>query len=610
MAGGEVDSKRDLQELQFILWGRICSNETFRRWAQGFIFSETEPTALEQRSGGPCAILAPVQAYMLKYIISSNKPDEFKKITKSDQESLLIRAMVDILMQCTKRTQNPAVTLVYRDQNDVKETKVPPNNCSVLNSVTSNVCNKGNTEPIASTSEKQEQAQQMVTNDIELSPVDIPGVPDFPEITKNNDNYSESIVICNINNQQETAENQPFTDIHQVPEKDDSSMCSVPKPPSSPHGIIPTDITDNQMIDDCSEALENNPNPNLTNQTDQSNITNPNETLPNKVIGSNNDDIFKNPIQQWDPNTYVISETPNMFHQSLCLVNLFTQNEVETFLRQHIDQLQGEYGILLFLYSVLMTKGVNDLKSEIGDLSEPLIHEVYGYGSQSLVNLMLTGRAVQHVWDNDQDVGGLTLKGIDQQSEIGFVTLMEHMRYCTVGMFYKNPKYPIWVLGSETHLTVAFSFDLRLVSPEQPWETARRIFRRYDPDGSNFIPFGLLQDLLQSLGLVSDPEYVEVMRQKLDSENLGIVLLSNFLDEFYPDMKSLVPETFTLWHYNGLAGSHHKGTVQYIKGHAVLLECDIKAGSEVDQVLTCLQTKWPNVEIQWETPNNKPPSLN
>lgn len=45
--------------------------------------------------------------------------------------------------------------------------------------------------------------------------------------------------------------------------------------------------------------------------------------------------------------------------------------------------------------------------AELLDTSEPLIHNEYGYASQALINLMLTGRAVAHVWDNDQDVGGL-----------------------------------------------------------------------------------------------------------------------------------------------------------------------------------------------------------
>lgn len=50
---------------------------------------------------------------------------------------------------------------------------------------------------------------------------------------------------------------------------------------------------------------------------------------------------------------------------------------------------------------------MEQVKSEC-DTSEPLIDETYGYGSQSLINLMITGRAVTYVWDNEQDVGGLS----------------------------------------------------------------------------------------------------------------------------------------------------------------------------------------------------------
>ena len=42
------------------------------------------------------------------------------------------------------------------------------------------------------------------------------------------------------------------------------------------------------------------------------------------------------------------------------------------------------------------------------DISEPLIDDTYGYGSQSLINLMITGRATTYVWDHEQDVGGLS----------------------------------------------------------------------------------------------------------------------------------------------------------------------------------------------------------
>lgn len=98
------------------------------------------------------------------------------------------------------------------------------------------------------------------------------------------------------------------------------------------------------------------------------------------------------------------------------------------------------------------------------------------------------------------------LRGIDKQNTVGFLALLEHLRYCEVGTFLKSPSHPIWVLGSETHLTVLFSTEKRLVSPETPAEQARRIFKRFDPEGNNFISSNLLQDVLAELGLVADAE--------------------------------------------------------------------------------------------------------
>jgi ubiquitin carboxyl-terminal hydrolase MINDY-3/4 len=177
--------------------------------------------------------------------------------------------------------------------------------------------------------------------------------------------------------------------------------------------------------------------------------------------------------------------SPEIFHERLVIQDFETIEEVEKFYSENLSILSNRYGVLLHLYSVLFTKGLENVLNEISDTSEPLIHSAFGYGSQSLINLMLTGRAVQHVFDNDQDIGGMKLKGIDKQSEIGFITLMEQLRYCTVGSFFKNPKHPIWVMGSETHLTVLFSNEKSLVSPETPAEHARRVFSQYDTENSS-----------------------------------------------------------------------------------------------------------------------------
>jgi ubiquitin carboxyl-terminal hydrolase MINDY-3/4 len=213
------------------------------------------------------------------------------------------------------------------------------------------------------------------------------------------------------------------------------------------------------------------------------------------------------------------------------------------------------------------------------------------------------------VFDNDQEIGGMKLKGISHQSDIGFITLMEPLRYCTVGSFYKNPKYPIWVLGSETHLTVLFSNEKSLVSPETAAEHARRIFSQYDTENTGFITSAVLQDILSALGLESDSGYVEIMRGKLDPDNTSIILLSDFMYEFFPDDRKSTPDTFDLFHYNGIPNSNENHMVRYSCGKAILLEShttDMYCQS--NSMLTCLQTKWPNIEVNWN--QDRIPSLN
>lgn len=54
---------------------------------------------------------------------------------------------------------------------------------------------------------------------------------------------------------------------------------------------------------------------------------------------------------------------------------------------------------------------------------------------------------------------------------------------------------------------------------------------------------------------------VDIMKKKVDSENLGIILLNAFMDEFFPKEESSTPDTFQLVHYNGLPQSNCGGHV-------------------------------------------------
>lgn len=93
---GQSESS-ELVEIRALLWGNQLSDTVFARWSQGqcksqflltlcntflnlspstttaspagFEFSEVESTALVQYQGGPCAVIAPVQAYLLQSLL-------------------------------------------------------------------------------------------------------------------------------------------------------------------------------------------------------------------------------------------------------------------------------------------------------------------------------------------------------------------------------------------------------------------------------------------------------------------------------------------------------------------------------------------------------------
>lgn len=62
-----------------------------------------------------------------------------------------------------------------------------------------------------------------------------------------------------------------------------------------------------------------------------------------------------------------------------------------------------------FVFYLLILQGITSLVDEMSENNE-LIDPIHGHGSQCLINLLLTGRGVNYVWDNDQDLGGLSMQ--------------------------------------------------------------------------------------------------------------------------------------------------------------------------------------------------------
>uniref|UniRef100_A0A3P8U3L2 Ubiquitin carboxyl-terminal hydrolase MINDY n=1 Tax=Amphiprion percula TaxID=161767 RepID=A0A3P8U3L2_AMPPE len=451
------------KEVVDLVWGRPSgggvSASIFHRWTQGFVFSENEHTALEQFEGGPCAVIAPVQAFLLKNILFNRESSNWRQMSGEEQKTAL---------------------------------------CSTLSEILESACS------------------------------------------------SPSTGFCLVT----WAKGQ------------------------SPHTSTHTNTHTPSQTQDM-------PEPESSQQPQEQQPT----ALAAEELGF------------------------ERFHSVLHKRTVMSVSDLREEVLSLYHTWRGCCGVLLFLYSVILTKGIENIRNEIQDTMEPLIDPVHGHGSQSLVNLLVTGHAVSNVWDGDRECSGMKLHGIHKQASVGFLTLMESLRYCKVGAFLKSPKFPIWILGSETHLSVFFTKEMSLVGPESPSEQARRVFQSFDPEDNGFIPESLLEDVMKALDLVSEPEYVSLVKSKLDPESLGIILLGPFLLEFFPDQDSGIPDSFPVYHYNGLKQSNHKERVEYVEGTALVLGFeDPMVRTDDTPVKRCLQTKWPYIELLWTT--DRSPSLN
>ncbi len=98
------------------------------------------------------------------------------------------------------------------------------------------------------------------------------------------------------------------------------------------------------------------------------------------------------------------------------------------------------------------------------DMDDPntSLTSYFGHSSQELMNLLLTGVAASNVFDNSVTLSEeLICRGIHSRPAIGYLSILESLRYCEVGGYYKSPLFPIWVVGSTSHFSVMFGDEVR-----------------------------------------------------------------------------------------------------------------------------------------------------
>ncbi|KAF4384129.1 hypothetical protein F8388_001367 [Cannabis sativa] len=230
---------------------------------------------------------------------------------------------------------------------------------------------------------------------------------------------------------------------------------------------------------------------------------------------------------------------------------------------------RSRMGALLFLLSALLSRGLDSVQADRDDPSLPLVTAPFGHASQEIVNLLLCGQAVPNVFDGRMDLGGgMFLKGISRTVEVGFLTLLESLNFCKVGQNLKCPKWPIWVIGSESHYTVVFALDTSVQDENELEERESQIRKAFDAQdqsgGGGFISVEGFHQVLRDTNTRLPPEKVDHLC------STGFIVWSEFwqvildLDKSMGGLKDstglMGKKVFELYHFNGIAKSDLNGS--------------------------------------------------
>ncbi|GAB6027830.1 hypothetical protein CHUAL_002058 [Chamberlinius hualienensis] len=127
-------------------------------------------------------------------------------------------------------------------------------------------------------------------------------------------------------------------------------------------------------------------------------------------------------------------------------------------------------GCILFLYSLVLTRTFSRLRNELGKKQDQLLTN-YGFCSQALVNLILTGIATPYTHNGivyeSEDIDGQSLRkvGAMDRSEIGLL-IWQQSDQCgsMIGSRLKTPRFPIWVTRIGSQYGVLFNPNRELTS--------------------------------------------------------------------------------------------------------------------------------------------------
>jgi hypothetical protein len=295
----------------------------------------------------------------------------------------------------------------------------------------------------------------------------------------------------------------------------------------------------------------------------------------------------------------------------------------------------------LCLFGIWVVFKQDAVQTDRDDPDQPLVTPPFGHASQEIVNLLLCGHAVPNVFDGNMDMGGgMCLKGIPTSVEVGFLTLLESLNLCKVGQHLKCPKWPIWVIGSESHYSILFAFT-PTVQEESEFDNREMLVRQaFDAQdqsgGGGFITAEALQQILPDLNI----EFSQDVLNTLCSSDIvvwndlwqALLQLDKSKGGLKDSCNTLRRRQFDVYHFNGIAKtvptignvSHQRPSLTKIEVSVppkwtpdVVLAEEFKAsGGDMSQeasdsgasrpepaqhapLVDCIRTRWQRATCHW-----------
>ena len=523
----EAPTEGTLKRLHEVMFPATLGEDDVARWfGNGFIFSEYEGTGfgLLQESGGPCGVLAAVQAFVLRFLLFDNATDA----TRADGNP-------------GKRGDQGGKVAGLNVANGEEAAIVPGSSCgSSSSSVPARRVDTSSGQEAYDEELQRALALSLATNSSSDAGKDSPPGAGVASSSGVEDIELRRALELSMGQAVGTSSHSDANCPAEEKNTSGKDVCALEDLPWRSPG---KDLMSEALVDALARILVQAASKESMKNRENASTESPSSSGVVSLLIMRSRKFLpirpSTPASAYRVVTFPLvtegrrgnqtdSVDPNCF-RAICDF-LKSPNILEAF--------QSMSGVMLFVYSLLLSRGIDRCVEDMDDPGARFTAE-YGHGTQELLNLLLLGYASSQVHDGDVELGdsGMRLKGVRGRPQIGLVSFLEALRYTEVGDFYKTPLWPIWIVGSQSHYTVLFSLDREACGDndeELLMKRAKRAFRSIDKEDTGFVAVGALEAVIHALELdempVPNKEDVSILAASLDTTAAGIVLWSDFIE--------------------------------------------------------------------------------